>query len=69
MAAAVQYVNTRIAADTFEFIDELGKPQRANGMQRWDTVGKLVRSSELSDAEISKRLEQLGIEALPSLPI
>lgn len=68
IAAAVQYVNRRIAADTFEFIDELGKTQKSSGIKRWDTIGALVRSSQLSDAEISKRLEQLGIKQLPGLP-
>jgi hypothetical protein len=68
MAAAVQYVNRRIVAETFEFIDEHGKIQQANGIEHWDTVGKLVRSSQLSNAEISKRLEQLGIKQLPGIP-
>lgn len=68
MAAAVQYVNRRIAAGTFEFIDEQGAKQNANGTQQWDAVGGLVRSSGLNDAEISKRLEQLGLTQLPTLP-
>jgi len=68
MAAAVQYVNRRIATDTFEFIDEQGKTQQMDGIHRWDTVGKLVRSAGLSDSDISKRLEPLGAEQLPTLP-
>lgn len=67
MAAALQYVNRQIAANTFEFIDENDKTQTANGTQRWDAISQLVRSSGLSDAEISLRLEQLGLEQLPRL--
>lgn len=68
MAAAMQYVNRRIEAETFEFIDEQGKTQFSNGIKRWDTIGKLVRKSGLSDSDISKRLEQLGVKQLPTLP-
>jgi hypothetical protein len=68
IAAAVQYVRRRIAADTFDFIDEHGKQQQASGTEHWDTITKLVRSSQLSDKEISRRLERLGVEQLPSLP-
>jgi hypothetical protein len=66
-AAAVQYMSRRIAADTFEFIDEHGKTQKASGIKRWDTITALIRSSRLSDNEISKRLEQLGVKQLPGL--
>jgi hypothetical protein len=51
-AAAMQYVRGRIAAETFEFIDEHGKEQKASGIERWDTITKLIRSLQLSDSEI-----------------
>ncbi len=68
MAAAMQYVNRRIADDTFDFIDENGQAQHANGIKRWDTIGAIIRQEKLNDADMSKRLERLGLEQLPSLP-
>jgi hypothetical protein len=67
MAAALQYVNRRIEAETFEFVDENGKTQFVSGIKRWETVGKIVQKSELGAAEMSKRLERLGVKQLPPL--
>jgi hypothetical protein len=36
-------------------------------VKHWDTIIALIRSSGLSDNEISKRLERLGVEQLPQL--
>ncbi len=70
MAAAAQYVNSRMVADTFTFIDATGKLQRANGMQQWDAIAALVRSSRLTDDQIRQRLAPLGLEQLsPALRV
>ena len=68
IAAAVQYINRRIATETFEFVDEQGATQKASGIRCWDAIGALVRSSGMTDAEISKRLEHLALIQLPTLP-
>jgi hypothetical protein len=59
-AVALQQASAAGIASAVQYV-------RANGIKQWGAIIALIRVSGLSDDEISKRLEPIGVERLPRL--